>query len=131
MKAVVDASVAVEYLLRTELGIKVAGQLEAETLVAPELLDVEVLSVLRKAVRSRILDQKRAQEALLDLEAWQVERISHRKVWREAWALRANLTAYDAFYAAVAVVYDAILLTADGPLSRAPRVGIVIQNVRR
>ena len=43
---VIDASIAVEYLLRTPLGLTVAEMMEAASLVAPELLDAEVLSVL-------------------------------------------------------------------------------------
>jgi predicted nucleic acid-binding protein len=128
--AVVDASLAVEYLLRTELGQKVAAQLEAETLVAPELLDVEVLAVLRRAVLTKQVDAKRAEEALSDLAAWDVERVPHRRLWEAAWKYRANVTAYDAFYVAVAEAYDAPLWTADGPLSKAPGLGVLIQNMR-
>ena len=49
-RLVVDASVAVEYLLRTPLGLTVANTLDRASLVAPELMDAEVLSVLRRAV---------------------------------------------------------------------------------
>lgn len=38
------------------------------------------------------------------------------------WELRDNLTAYDAAYVALAEALDALLLTADGPLERAPGV---------
>jgi predicted nucleic acid-binding protein len=41
-----------------------------------------------------------------------------------------NVGAYDAFYVAAASLYEAPLLTADGPLSRAPGLGIVVQNIR-
>ena len=44
---VVDASVAVEYLLRTPLGVAVADLLDSASLTAPELMDAEVVSVLR------------------------------------------------------------------------------------
>ncbi len=47
---VVDASAAVEYLLRTELGLRLAEIADDALLIAPELLDVEVVSVLRRAV---------------------------------------------------------------------------------
>jgi predicted nucleic acid-binding protein len=128
--AVIDSCLAVEYLLRTDLGDKVAGQLEAETLVAPELIDAEVLSVLRRAVLCGELAEPRAAEALRDLPAWDLERIPHRRLLTAAWTFRANVSGYDAFYVATAAAYDAPLLTADGPLSRAPRLGIVIQNLR-
>ena len=130
MTLVVDASVAVEYLLRTSLGRKVALTLEASTLVAPELLDAEVLAVLRRAVLGGRLSEPRARAALADLAAWNVRRLSHTALLREAWALRRNVSAYDALYVAVARLLQATVLTADGPLSRAPSTGVAIQNVR-
>jgi len=130
MTLVVDASVAVEYLLRTELGDRLAARLESETLVAPELIDTEVLAVLSRAVRRNELAGRRADEAIMDLEMWGIERVSHRRLLRTAWRFRGNVSGYDAFYVAVAAEYDAPLLTADGPLSRAPRLGVLVQNVR-
>lgn len=58
----------------------------------------------------------------------------HRKLrlYRRAraWALRGHVSAYDALYVAAAQVRSAALLTADGPLARAPRLGVVVHNVR-
>ena len=54
---VVDASIAVEYLLRTPLGLTVADVLDDASLVAPELIDAEVLSVLRRAVLKGHLEE--------------------------------------------------------------------------
>lgn len=130
MSVVVDASVAVEYLLRTELGERAAEQLERETLLAPELIDVEVFAVLRRAVRARELGAQRAEQALEDLAAWDLERLPHRALWRIAWKYRANVSAYDAFYVAAAALYDVPLVTADGTLARAPRLGVLVQNLR-
>ena len=53
MTIVPDASVAVELLLRTPLGENLAGRLKGATLVAPALIDCEVLAVLRKLVLKR------------------------------------------------------------------------------
>jgi predicted nucleic acid-binding protein len=100
------------------------------SLLAPELLDVEVLSVLRRAVISNKLEENRAAMALEDLADWKIERIPHRALIREAWDFRHNVSAYDAFYVSAAKKYDIPLLTADGPLSRTPKIGIVIQNIR-
>lgn len=127
---VVDASVAVEYLLRTRVGRSVAGDIEHAFLIAPELLDVEVLSALRRAVLHKRLAASVAQTALDDLVGWQVIRIPHRALAPSAWEHRHNASAYDAFYVAAARIFDAPLLTADGPLSRAAGLGIVVQNVR-
>lgn len=127
---VIDASAATEYLLRTALGLKLAGVIEDATLLAPELLDIEVLSVLRRAVLRRQLTEQRALLAIEDLMDWSIDRIPHRPLVREAWRHRNNVTAYDAFYIAAARLADAALLTADGPLARAPSLGIVVENIR-
>ena len=126
---VVDASVAAEYLLRTQLGLTITNTLEGEDLLAPELLDVEVLSVLRRAVLTKKLKEERAQAALDDLLAWPIERIPHSSLLSQAWQYRHQISTYDAMYVAIAHIHEIPLLTADGPLSRAPGLGIVIQNI--
>jgi predicted nucleic acid-binding protein len=130
IRCVIDASAAAEYLLRTPLGLQRADLSEGAFILAPELLDVEVLSVLRRAVLRQQLEEQRAWLALEDLLAWPIDRITHTVLIREAWQYRHNVSAYDAFYVAAARVYDASLLTADGPLARAPALGIVVQNLR-
>jgi predicted nucleic acid-binding protein len=130
MRLVVDASVAVEYLLRTALGRQLAGTLEAADLLAPELVDAEVLAVLRREVLGGRLAARRAGEALADLRDWPLARIPHRVLLEDAWSLRNNAFAYDALYLAAARRHGAAVITADGPLARAPAAGVVIQNVR-
>ena len=129
-RLVIDASAAVEYLLRTSVGQKIGQLLDDAFLLAPALLDVEVLSVLRRAVLQNKLEEHRARLALEDLTAWPVDRIPHSALLREAWKLRHNVSAFDAFYVAVAKLYEAPLLTADAPLSRVTGLGIVVQNIR-
>lgn len=118
---VVDASAVVEYLLRT----KRAPPIEAVLIGAdidlhvPALADVEVAAALRKALLRRLLDESRARlaiDAYLDLPLW---RHGHEALLPRAMALRANLSAYDAMYVALAERLHAALLTADAALSRA------------
>lgn len=130
MIMVVDASAAVEYLLQTTLGLRVAGILNGAQLAAPELLDAEVLAVLRREMLAGRIAERRAAEAVADLGDWGVERVAHRPLLREAWSLRANVNAYDALYVALARQRGAALLTADGPLSRAPGLHVTVHNVR-
>jgi predicted nucleic acid-binding protein len=127
---VVDASVAIEYLLRTPLGLSLAETLEEAELSAPDLIDAEVMSVLRHSVLTERLAEGRAQMALEDLTRWPVERIPSRALTRRAWHHRRNVTAYDALYVAAADTRKAPLLTADGRLARAPGLGITIQHFR-
>lgn len=130
MTLVIDASAAVEYLLQTSIGVRVAGIVETAELVAPELLDAEVLSVLRREVLAVRLDPSRAREAVSDLREWPLERIAHRGLLDGAWSLRGHVSAYDALYVAAARVRGGALITADGPLSRAAALGVAVQNVR-
>ena len=127
---VVDASVAAEYLLRTPLGLSLAETLEEAELSAPDLIDAEVMSVLRRAVLTERLAEGRAQVALKDLMRWPVERIPSRALTRRAWRYRHNVTAYEALYVAAADAREAPLLTADGRLARAPGLGIAVQHIR-
>ena len=127
---VVDASVAVEYLLHTPLGLSLAETLEDAELSAPDLIDTEVVSVLRGAVRTKRLAEERATTALDDLVHWPIDRIPGRALAAIAWQHRQNVTAYDAFYVAAASALGAPLFTADGRLARAPGLGITIQHFR-
>ena len=127
---VIDASVAVEYLLKTPLGLAMADLIERAALIAPELLDAEVLSALRGAVLGGRLDEARALAALDDLADWPLDRIPNRTLARLAWRHLHNVSAYDAFYIATARAHNAALLTADGRLSRAPGLGVVVQHFR-
>ena len=99
-------------------------------LAAPELMDAEVLSALRRAVLKGRLKESRAHLAVEDLVTWPVERISHRTLAGLAWEHRHNLSAYDALYVAAARLYGMPLLTADGPLSRAPGIGVPVHNLQ-
>ena len=127
---VVDASVAVEYLLRTPLGLTVAGMIEGASLAAPELMDAEVLSVLRRAVLNGRLEEQRARMVVDDLLQWPVDRISHRALAPLAWRYHRRVSAYDAFYVAAALAQGLPLVTADGRLSRASGLGVVVQYVQ-
>ena len=127
----IDVPAAVEYLLQTTLGLRVAQLIEDDDVVAPELIDVEVLAVLRRECLAGRLDGRRAGEALADLQAWPLERVRHRDLLSGAWELRGHVTAYDAMYVQTARLRNAALVTADGPLARAPGLGIVVHNVRQ
>lgn len=119
---VVDASVVVEVLLLTPSGLEIGERLFSsdETLHAPELLDVEVAQVVRRFELLGDLGPSRGAEALADLSDLAVERYRHRALLPRIWELRANLTAYDAAYVALAEALAATLVTRDARLVRAP-----------
>ena len=127
---VIDASAAVEYLLRTPLGLTMADVMEGASLAAPELMDAEVLSVLRRAVLQGRLEEARAEMVIDDLVQWPVDRIPHRFLVPLAWQYYRNVSAYDAFYVATARALDLPLMTADGRLSRVSGLGVAVQYIR-
>jgi predicted nucleic acid-binding protein len=125
---VVDASVLAPALADDgEDGDQVRGRLRGERLAAPELVDLEVVSTLRRAARSGRLDERRSAQALADLSVLPLRRVSHLRLLPRVWELRDNLTAYDAAYVALAEALNASLLTADEPLARAPGVRCAVE----
>lgn len=117
---VVDASVAVEVVLQTELGQRITTPLlEDSNPSCPHLIDVEVTQALRRMVLSGELEEARAQRALTDFTDLRLERYSHELLLSEVWELRHNVTAYDAVYVALADGLAAPLWTCDLRLARA------------
>jgi predicted nucleic acid-binding protein len=121
---VIDASVLVDALL-------VAGpsraRLASENLQAPELIDAELLSVLRRLVLAGKLQDGDALQALATANKLGLRRHASRSLWPRAWELRTNLSAYDALYVALAEQLDAPLFTADARLARAPGLRCVVE----
>ena len=118
---VLDASAAIEWLLQTSTGQRVEQQIfsQSESLHAPHLLDVEIIQVLRRLVRERVISAVRADQAITDLLDLRINRYPHFVLLPRIWQLRHNLSAYDAAYVALAEELDAILLTSDARLASA------------
>ena len=125
---VVDASVLAPAIAdRGPDGTRFRERLRGEQLAGPDLLRVEVLSVLRRQLAVGRLTADQAEHAVLDLlDAPLVTYPSGALLWR-AWALRDNVTAYDACYVALAETLDCPLVTADGRLARAPGLTCTVE----
>jgi len=118
---VVDASVLAPALADDGAdGDAARARLRGQSLAAPELIDLETASVVRRRSRSGNLDERRARMALTDLVDLPLRRAPHRPLLARCWVLRENLTVYDAVYVALAEVLGAVLLTADARLAKAP-----------
>jgi predicted nucleic acid-binding protein len=118
---VLDASVLVEILVATPLGVRLAADvLTADSsLHVPHLLDVEVLQAVRRLTLSGDLDRQRAEIAVDVLADLPLLRHAHVPYLARIWELRASMTAYDASYVALAEGLGAVLLTCDSRLARA------------
>lgn len=120
---VVDTSVVLAALLGHRAA-RVA--LSGQRLLAPAHIDVEVAHALRGLVRGGKLDHPNAAVALDAWRALAIDRIALPILLPRVWALRENLTAYDAAFVAAAEMYAVPLATADRRLANAvgPRCSI-------
>jgi predicted nucleic acid-binding protein len=129
---VVDASALVAYLTEGEHAEQVRVQLlqPGQVLWAPHLVDAEVGHVLRRETLAGELGVGAARAALEDLSDLPLRRVPHRGLLARAWALRQNLSFYDALYVALAERVRAVLLTLDGRIAGAPGVRAAIVHVK-
>ena len=126
---VVDASAVLELLLRTSKSGRVEERLlvPGETLHAPALLDLEVAQVLRRYVMSAQITARRAAGALDLLAAMPLQRYTHEPLLARVWGLRANLTAWDSAYVALAEGLGAPLVTCDARLAGAAGIRATVE----
>lgn len=99
---VVDASAMAELLLDTDVGRRVATLIKEEEVFAPQLLAIEVASVLRRWMFARHRSPDRAHDALRNLADLGF-------VWEDLpplrdgiWNLRNNYSCYDASHPVLA-----------------------------
>ena len=128
---VLDASGAVELLLSTAAGKRLGARLadEAEIIHVPHLVDLEIAQVLRRYVMSGVLDERSGATALRRWRDFRVERYPHEPLLDRVWQLRANVSAYDAVYVALAQALSDVLVTGDRRLARVPGLRVVIETV--
>lgn len=120
----IDASALVELLLRTPIGRQIAGIIGGAQLMAPDIVNPEVMQSLRGLERAGKLSAERAARAVTRLAHSPLMRVPTTGLIMDGWSLRANLSAYDACYVALARALDCPLLTTDVPLRRAPSLGV-------
>lgn len=128
---VIDASAALELVLRTEKGKKVEARalVSEESLHAPHLIDVEVIQALRRLVQLKEITAGRGKQALDDHAGLHIRRAAHEGMLERLWDLRESVTAYDATYVALAEALDAPLITCDSKLARSHGHRAVIELI--
>jgi predicted nucleic acid-binding protein len=132
---VVDASCLYEVVADGLMAEGVRLRLAADPdHAAPHIVDIEVLSVIRRDHLAGRLDGTAATQAVEDLRDWPGERFGHQPLLDRVWALRATVRGWDAAYVALAEALGATLLTLDERLAAAPgprcRIDVVASTVR-
>ena len=121
MTTVVDASVVFALLTdEGDDGVWAQSVTRGSHAIAPQLLPAEVANALRRAVRLGTLTPDVATLAHYDLADLALELFPYEPFGERVWALRENLTAYDAWYVALAEALEAPLATLDDRLVRSP-----------
>lgn len=122
MTLVADATVVVAALVDSgSEGAWAESVLAGEDhLAAPHLLPVEVANMLRGAAAREAISEDVAALAHADLLDLSVELFPYAPFAERVWELRGNLTAYDAWYVALAEWLGVGLGTLDRRLAGAP-----------
>jgi predicted nucleic acid-binding protein len=129
MTVVIDASVAVAGLVpgsaHSDWAREVLGN---DDLVGPELLAIEVLHILRKAVLRGDLSAQVGEEIAHDLGDLVDYFLPTSSLGTRMWELHTNVTSYDASYVALAEALEAPLATLDRRVATAqgPRCDFLV-----
>ena len=129
MTVVADASVLVAVLVDSGREGKWSEDAVAErSLAGPELALAEASNILRRLEQARKISRLEANSAHRDLLRLDLELFPFAPFADRVWALRNNLSSYDAWYVALAEVLNCPLVTIDRKLSRAsgPRCEILV-----
>jgi predicted nucleic acid-binding protein len=118
---VVDASVLAPAVADAGSdGQRFRERLRGESVAGPDLLRVEVASVLRRRAGNGNLTAPQAGAAFEDLLSFPILVYPTEPLLRRVWELRPNVTAYDGCYVALAEAIGVPLVTADRRLANAP-----------
>lgn len=129
---VVDASCLFEVVVDSVVAEAVRERLSIDPdHAAPHIVDVEVVSLIRRERLAGRLDETAGAMAVADLRSWPGDRYGHRALLDRIWELRDTVRGWDAAYVALAEVLGVTLVTLDGRLARAtgPRCPIEVIEV--
>ena len=120
MTFVVDASLLVAILVDSgSAGKWGESTIAGNSLAGPELALVETSNILRRLERTGEITTREADSSFRDLLQLDLELFPFAPFAERVWALRSNLTTYDAWYVALAEALDCPLASLDRKLSRA------------
>ncbi len=110
-------------------GARFRERLRGQAIAAPDLMRLQVLSVIRRRLVRGELDTDEAEIAVQGLSDLPAVVYPTAPLLERIWHLRPNLTPYDACYVALAEALDCPLLTADSRLSRSPGVSCIVEMI--
>ena len=126
---VLDSSAAVAALVGDPPNAPLVERLEAQAeLHAPHLIDLEFASALRRLVHRGELDLRRAEAAREDYRDLPIVRYPHLGLLDRVWALRENVSAYDAAFIALSEALGAPLVTVDARLAASRGHGAIVES---
>jgi predicted nucleic acid-binding protein len=117
--SVLDASAAVELLMRTVRAGAVEQAIRGTEVAVPGHFDAEVLSALGRLARAGEIRVETIEPALNELARAPFRRFALPPLLTPAWRLRDRHALRDALYVTLAERLGAVLVTADGRLARA------------
>jgi predicted nucleic acid-binding protein len=121
LTCVVDASVVISALISHGPESRWAEELlRSEEIAAPHFMPSEAANLIRRSLLFRDVNQTHASRAHDELLALSVTLFPFAPYGERVWQLRNNLSAYDAWYVALAEDLRVPLVTLDGRLIRSP-----------
>ncbi len=120
MTLVIDASVLVAALVNSgDEGRWAEYAVAGDVIASPELALAETTNILRRLELAGEISRFEAAAAQADLMKLDIVLFPFAPFAERVWALRSNLTSYDAWYVALAEALGCPLLTLDRKLSNA------------
>ncbi len=121
MKLVIDASVALKWVLEEDGSDLAIGLIERDELSAPDLLLIECANTLAMRVRRKLLSADDADLALSKIVAVpkRLHGSSGLVAHAQSLAIEMERSAYDCLYLALALATDTVMITADRKFAEA------------
>ncbi len=113
---VVDASVAIKWFV-PEIHTPAARHLlnQGRQLIAPDFIWAEMGNAVWKKKRRKEISHEEARDMVLLIKDLRIETFSTKEIMEPAWELaeRLDTAVYDCLYLALALMKDAVFVTAD------------------
>jgi predicted nucleic acid-binding protein len=120
---IVDASIAVKWLVDEEHGAEAIALFDRDLLIAPDLLPTEVRNALLTRVRRGLNSPEEARRAEAEIGSFEIALVPTASLLGRAFELGLSLAhpIYDCVYLALALERELTLVTADRRFARVAR----------